>query len=195
MRSPNRPSRMSSTTSRTRRARAPALLGLLVLQLASCTDPGEGGRLVTASRRSPIVPLDSGVALIETAADTFSVSVEIAETSDQTEIGLMERDALPAGEGMVFLFGGERDADAGFWMYRTRIPLDIAYLDREGRIVAIRSMDPCGSPHPAGCAKYPPGVPYWSALEVNRGYFASRGIGIGARISVHRGEGDPAVTP
>lgn len=179
----------------TKRALARTLPGLLALLLAACTEAREGDRLVTASRQSPIVPLDSGVARIETAADTFSVRVEIAETPDQTEIGLMERDALPADEGMIFLFEQERDSTAAFWMYRTRIPLDIAYLDDDGRIVAIRSMDPCGSRHPAGCATYPPGVPYWSALEVNRGYFSARGIGIGARISLHRGGGDPAGSP
>jgi uncharacterized membrane protein (UPF0127 family) len=173
----------------TNRALARHLPGLLALLLVSCMN-AEGDRLVTASRQSPIIPLDSGVALIETAPDSFTVRVEIAETPDQTEIGLMERDALPDDEGMIFLFGEERGANAGFWMYRTRIPLDIAYLDSDGRIVAIRSMDPCGSPHPAGCAKYPPGVPYWSALEVNRGYFASRGIGVGARITVQRGDAD-----
>lgn len=191
---PNRPPRMAKPTSPIRRALARPLCGLLALLLASCMN-AEGDRLVTASRQSPIVPLDSGVAVIETASDSFAVRVEIAETPDQAEIGLMERDALPQDEGMIFLFGEERDASAGFWMYRTRIPLDIAYLDSDGRIVAIRSMDACGSRHPAGCAKYPPGVPYWSALEVNRGYFTSRGIDLGARITVQRSGGDPVGSP
>ena len=177
-----------------KRALARTLPGLLALLLVSCMN-AEEERLVTASRQSPIVPLDSGVAVIRTSSDSFAVSVEIAETPDQTEIGLMERDALPPEEGMIFLLGEERDGSAGFWMYRTRIPLDIAYLDRDGRIVAIRSMDPCASPHPEGCGQYPPGVPYWSALEVNRGYFSSRGIDIGARITVQRSGGEPGGGP
>lgn len=139
---------------------------------------------MAASRQSPVVPLDTGTVLIRTAADTFSLSVEIAETSDQTEIGLMERDSLPPGEGMIFLFAEARDS--GFWMFRTRIPLDIAYLDAGGTIVATREMEPCGSPYPRDCVKYPPGVPYTAALEVSRGYFTSRGISVGDRVTLRR---------
>src|SRR5688500_18797168 len=91
------------------RALTRALPALVALLLAACTEAGERDRLVTASRQSPIVPLDSGIVRISTTSDTFSVRVEIAETPDQTAIGLMEREALPEGEGMVFLFGEERD--------------------------------------------------------------------------------------
>jgi uncharacterized membrane protein (UPF0127 family) len=146
----------------------------------------EGDSRITASRQSPIVPLDTGTVLVDTRSDTFSLSVEIAETPNQTEIGLMERVSMPADEGMIFLFSETRDPTAAFWMYRTRIPLDIAYLDREGRIVAIRQMEPCASPNSDLCETYPPGVPYTAALEVNRGYFASRGIGLGDRIVLRR---------
>lgn len=149
----------------------------------------EDGSRVVASRQSPIVPLDTGTVSIETASDTFLVSVEIAETPDQTEIGLMVRDSMPAEEGMIFLLPEPRDPTAGFWMFRTRIPLDIAYLDAEGTIVAIRRMEPCPSPNPDLCETYPAGAPYTAALEVNRGYFESRGIEPGDRVSLRRAGG------
>jgi uncharacterized protein len=170
-----------------RRLLAAALPILAAAALVAACD-GEDAPPSTASRQAPIVPLDSGTVRIETASDTFVLRVEIAETPDQTQIGLMARDSMPADEGMIFLFTEPRDATAGFWMFRTRIPLDIAYLDAGGRIVAVRGMEPCASPDPALCEHYPPGVSYTAALEVNRGYLASRGIGPGARVTL-RGPG------
>lgn len=169
----------------------PVLLSLA--PLIACA--GEDDTLPPVSRQSPIVPLDTGTVFIETGADTFTVSVEIAETSNQTEIGLMERASLPADEGMIFLFYEPRDSSASFWMFRTRIALDIAYLDRDGSIVAIQAMEPCASPYAAACKRYPAGVPYWGALEVNRGYFASRGISVGDRVTLRRGGGRETLWP
>lgn len=75
-------------------------------------------------------------------------------------------------------------------MYRTRFPLDIAYLDDSGRVVAIRRMEPCTSPVAEFCPTYPPGQPYTSALEVPRGYFEGRGIGVGDSVVLVRTSGN-----
>jgi uncharacterized protein len=163
------------------------LLALVAAALfAACARGEETG--TEASRQSPIIPLDTGTVFIETETDTFQVSVEIAETPNQREIGLMEREELPQDEGMIFLSYEEQDSTEGFWMFRTRIPLDIAYLDRDGRIVSIRTMQPCTSPVANYCDPYPPGARYWGALEVNGGYFAERGIGTGDRVLLRRGQ-------
>jgi uncharacterized protein len=134
----------------------------------------------------PVVTFETARVRIITGTDTFAVSVEVAEREDQRSYGLMERTSLPDDAGMIFLYASEQSADAGFWMYRTRIPLDIAFFGPDGEIRAIRSMDPCPHAHPGGCPTYPPGTPYFGALEVNRGYFASRGITAGDRIEVER---------
>ncbi len=131
---------------------------------------------------APLVAFDTTAVRIETAADTFQLTAEIAETNDQRAYGLMERASLPEEHGMLFLYPELQGGDAGFWMYRTLIPLDIAFLDAEGRIIALRAMEPCGSPYPRVCRIYSPGVPYLSALEVGRGYFERRGIGVGDRV-------------
>jgi uncharacterized membrane protein (UPF0127 family) len=68
-------------------------------------------------------------------------------------------------------------------MYRTRIPLDIAFADSTGRIVAVRRMEPCEAQLIAGCPTYEPGHAYRTALEVNAGFFARHGIGVGSRLS------------
>lgn len=134
----------------------------------------------------PLVAFDSARVRVLTAADTFVLRVEVAEREDQRAFGLMERSHLDDDAGMVFLYTSEQSADAGFWMFRTRIPLDIAYFGADGEIRAIRAMEPCPHAHPGGCPSYPPGVRYHGALEVNRGWFAARGVGVGDRLVVER---------
>lgn len=108
--------------------------------------------------------------------------VELAVTRSERERGLMDRPSLEGDAGMLFVYRHEQPADAGFWMFRTRIPLDIAFLDARGAVLAIEQMEPCPAAVAWACPTYAPGVPYSAALEVNRGYFQARGIGIGDRV-------------
>lgn len=133
-------------------------------------------------RPEPPVAFDTAVVHVTTAADTFPLRVEVAETEEQRAYGLMERTILPEDHGMIFRYPEPQDSSAGFWMYRTRIPLDIAFLDGDGRIVAIRTMQPCESPYSESCPIYSPGVTYSRAVEVNRGYFERHGVEVGDRI-------------
>jgi uncharacterized protein len=139
-----------------------------------------------ASRQSPIVPLDTGTVVIETAQDTLRISVEIAETPAQKQVGLMERTAVPDHEGMIFLYDEPQPGDAPFYMFRTRIPLDIAFIDADGRIISVLRMEPCTSPVADWCDRYAPGVPYSGALEVGAGYFERHGVRAGDRILLIR---------
>lgn len=141
-------------------------------------DAGEGRHVELA----PPVAFDSGTVLLKTDSDTLELSVEIARTNQQRSYGLMEREHLDEDAGMLFVYPNQQDGDVGFWMFRTLIPLDIAFIDREGKIVAIRQMEPCPSPNPQVCPIYSPGKPYLTALEVNRGYFADRNIDVGDRV-------------
>jgi uncharacterized protein len=134
----------------------------------------------------PLVTFDTARAVVATTTDTFALSLEIAERDDQRSYGLMERPELPEDAGMIFLYDSEQPDDAGFWMYRTRIPLDIAYLGEDGTILRIMAMEPCPSPDPRGCRSYPPGVPYHAALELNRGWFSRHGVTAGDRVMLNR---------
>jgi uncharacterized membrane protein (UPF0127 family) len=116
----------------------------------------------------------------------LSVRVEVAERDDQRVYGLMERTSLDDDAGMVFLYDDVQGAESGFWMYRTRIALDIAFFDSAGRIVAIRQMEPCASPNPDHCPPYSPGQSYTGALEVNHGWFARHGVTVGDHIVLER---------
>ena len=105
--------------------------------------------------------------------------VEVADQPAERSRGLMGREHLAADAGMLFLYPDVQAGGSGFWMYRTLIPLDIAFIDEAGRIVSTHTMQPCGSGDPADCAVTRPGVSYRAALEVNAGTFESRDIEVG----------------
>lgn len=150
----------------------------VVLAGQSACDPRDRTPWLTDSP----VAFDTAELVIETADTMLRMTVEIAATPDQRAYGLMERTSLPPEHGMLFTYPAPQDPESGFWMFRTRIPLDIAFLDETGAIRAIRQMEPCESPNPRLCPVYAGGVPWVAALEVNRGFFGRHGIGLGDRV-------------
>jgi uncharacterized protein len=115
--------------------------------------------------------------LIETDGGEVELAVEVADDDEERQVGLMNRESLPADAGMIFLF--EEDASGGFWMKNTLIPLSIAFADADGTIVRILDMEPCEADP---CQIYSPGVFYRSALEVNQGAFDRLGVEEGDRL-------------
>lgn len=162
--------------------RMAATLALVMIAAAACDTPDAG-----LTDDTPVVAFDTGTVAIETGDTVLTLRAELARTPDQRAQGLMERRSLPDDAGMLFLYPEPQDSAAGFWMFRTRIPLDIAFLDAEGRIVDIRSMVPCESPNPAVCPRTSPGRPFSGALEVNRGYFERHGVAPGDRVVLRTG--------
>ena len=132
----------------------------------------------------PSLRFDTATVRIITQTDTIRLGVELAVSDEQKSTGLMERRQLADTAGMLFVYDSVQPPDAGFWMYRTRIPLDIAYIDSGGRIRAIRHMVPCEGRIPESCPTYPPDVPYRYALEVNGGFFARRRVVLGDSIDI-----------
>lgn len=109
------------------------------------------------------------------------LNAELAASDEQRRQGLMGRESLAADSGMLFLY--PRLVNGSFWMYRTRIPLDIAFIDGDGRIAEVHHMQPCTSDSPQACPQTQPDVTYRAALEVNAGYFAEHGIEVGDCVS------------
>lgn len=162
------------------RGASQCVLGTFAIVSGAC----DGGvERVPAPWEFPI-PFDTGTARIISGADTVVLLVEIAESSQQQALGLMDRPTLDPGSGMVFAYDAVQDSADGFWMFRTRVALDIAFADSAGRIVAIRAMNPCDSPSPQWCPAYTPGVRYQTALEVNQGFFGQMSITPGALLEV-----------
>ena len=105
---------------------------------------------------------------------THKLTAEIATTPDQRSVGLMNRFSLKPDHGMLFVF--EKNEPLAFWMRNTYIPLSIAFIAPDGRIVNIEDMKPQTdeSHWSKGPALY--------ALEMKKGWFAERGIGPGAIV-------------
>ena len=100
--------------------------------------------------------------------------VEIADTAEKRQTGLMYRKSLGEDEGMLFIFP-EEDFHS-FWMKNTLIALSIAFIKEDGTIVQIEDMEPqTETAHPS---KFP--VKY--ALEVNKGWFKEHNITTGDKI-------------
>lgn len=100
--------------------------------------------------------------------------VEVAKTPEQRSYGLMGRKHLGKDEGMLFIF--ETEDYHGFWMKNTLIPLSIAFIDKDGRIVWITDMKPLT------LNSHVPPQPILYALEMNKGWFSSRGINVGDKM-------------
>ena len=99
------------------------------------------------------------------------IRVEVARTEEDRARGLMERKSLGKNEGMLFIF--DEEGYHGFWMKNTRLPLSIAFITREGKIVSITDMKPLD------LSVHDPPHPILYALEMNKGWFAANGIKAG----------------
>jgi uncharacterized protein len=122
------------------------------------------------------------VILIQTErGEEVPVTVEIADSQEEREVGLMHRESLPDDAGMIFLF--EDEITGGFWMKNTLIPLSIAFAGADGEILRILDMEPCEADP---CEIYDPGVAYASALEVNQGAFAAWGVEEGDLLTLEQ---------
>ncbi|MCJ7783076.1 MAG: DUF192 domain-containing protein [Desulfobacterales bacterium] len=97
--------------------------------------------------------------------------VEVAQTPEERSHGLMGRKHLGRDEGMLFIF--ETEDTHGFWMKDTLLPLSIAFIGKDGRIVWITDMKPLTSD------SHVPPRPILYALEMNKGWFSSHGVKVG----------------
>jgi uncharacterized membrane protein (UPF0127 family) len=133
------------------------------------------GQLAAASAEQPqkfdVVSLTAGINLIK---------AEVASAPAEREQGLMFREKMAPNDGMVFVFEGP--ADVCMWMKNTLLPLSVAFIDGEGKIVNIEDMRPQSLD--SHCAKKL--VRY--ALEMNLGWFKQKNIKPGSKI-----EGLPTV--
>lgn len=118
-----------------------------------------------AAQALPVVKLQAGMHLIQ---------AEVAADFASRAQGLMYRSAMPSNAGMLFIFD-EASAQC-MWMKNTLIPLSVAFIDERGTVINIEDMAP--QTEDSHCARRPARY----ALEMNRGWFAARGIKPGSRI-------------
>ncbi|MBK6630631.1 MAG: DUF192 domain-containing protein [Betaproteobacteria bacterium] len=113
--------------------------------------------------------------IIELSAGMHRIEAEVASNPGDRATGLMHRPSMPAHRGMLFIFP-EADVQC-FWMKNTLIPLSIAFLDDSGHILQIADMQPQSLDN--HCSS----KPVRFALEMNAGWFRSRGLAAGAKIN------------
>jgi uncharacterized protein len=142
------------------RRTGPTLLVSLAVLLGACAR-GETGPLL----------------IIETAGGEVELTVEIADSPEEQQVGLMNRKELGANAGMVFVHN--TPVESNFWMKNTLIPLSLAVWGEGGKIAAILDMEPCEADP---CQIYTPGVPWVGAVEVNQGFFAEHGVKVGDQV-------------
>ena len=102
------------------------------------------------------------------------IRAEVAADFSSRARGLMHRKSLAPNAGMLFIF--DDAALHCMWMKNTYVPLSVAFLDEKGEIINIADMEP--QSERSHCAARPARY----ALEMERGWFAQRGIKAGARL-------------
>lgn len=104
-----------------------------------------------------------------------ALRAEVVSTPDQRAKGLMHREKLGKDDGMLFIF--DEPGYHAMWMMNTLIPLSVAFVDGEGRILNIENMQPktLDSHAAQGPARY--------AIETNLGWFEQRRIKAGDKVT------------
>ena len=137
--------------------------------LAGC---GSSSTNVTDEIGLTIVTLPDGTRI---RAETMRDDIELIK-------GMMFRETLPAGRGMLFIHPEEDIFH--YWMYQTKIPLDIIWMDHDRRVVEM-SLDtpPCQATNAKDCANYGGSYKSKYVLELNAGAARKAGIKVGDTLS------------
>ena len=121
-----------------------------------------------------VPPVAAEMPRIELTAGFYRIEAEVAADDPNRMQGLMHRRNMAANQGMLFVF--PQAARHCMWMRNTFLPLSVAFLDEDGRILNIENMQPQTEENHCStkAARY--------ALEMNLGWFSSKGIKPGARV-------------
>ena len=135
---------------------------------------GTGITCLCLSSANTLAQINQGLPVAELKAGIYRIQAEVADTPKAREVGLMNRSSMATNSGMLFIF--EKKAGHCFWMQNTKIPLSIAFIADDGKIINIEEMaaqtknNHC--PHEA--------IRY--ALEMNSRWFSERAITPGSLI-------------
>jgi uncharacterized membrane protein (UPF0127 family) len=143
----------------------PGLLGLSLLLLVGA--------------QTPLPRTEVRIASGDSQEEIARFTVEVADTPETWERGLMERTALSPNAGMLFIFPDV--APRAFWMMNTLIPLDMLFIDPHHRVINIQENAlPCASPR--RCPTYNSTAPAKYVLEIPGGRARALGMKAGDRV-------------
>jgi uncharacterized membrane protein (UPF0127 family) len=122
-----------------------------------------------------LAQVNVGLPTIELKTGIYRIQAELADNPKAREVGLMNRTTMPSNSGMLFIF--EQKAGHCFWMNNTKIPLSIAFIADDGKIVNIEEMqaETTNNHCPKASVRY--------ALEMNKQWFSERVIVPGTVIT------------
>jgi uncharacterized protein len=105
----------------------------------------------------------------------LAFTVEIADDPQERSRGLMYRESMARGAGMLFIY--ETPQPASFWMKNTLIPLDMLFADKTGKIITVHS-----NAIPGDLTPIPGGPNVYAVLEINGGLAQKYGITVGSQM-------------
>ena len=114
-------------------------------------------------------------ATLVTASGRHVIDVELATTPESRATGLMNRESMPDGQGMLFDFDESRPVS--MWMKNTLIPLDMLFIDETGTVASIKT-----NAQPLSLDTIPSGGPVRYVLELNGGAASRYGVARGDRL-------------
>ena len=131
--------------------------------------------ILLAASGLALAQVNVGLPTIELKTGIYRIQAELADNPKAREVGLMNRTTMPMNYGMLFVF--EQKAGHCFWMNNTKIPLSIAFIADDGKIVNIEEMqaETTNNHCPKAAVRY--------ALEMNKQWFSERVIAPGAMIT------------
>lgn len=121
------------------------------------------------------VSAENAMPVLELSAGFHRIEAEVAATDQNRQTGLMQRRQMAPQHGMLFVF--TQNNTHCMWMRNTLLPLSVAFLDEEGRIINIEDMQPQTEDN--HCARRPARY----ALEMNLGWFGQRGLKAGSKLN------------
>lgn len=122
----------------------------------------------------PALAQQAQLSIVELFAGMHRIEAEVASSPESRQIGLMQRSFMAPQRGMLFVFPDV--AKHCMWMRNTLLPLSVAFLDEKGVVINVEDMQPKTEDN--HCATKPARY----ALEMNLGWFRSRGFGPGVAI-------------
>jgi len=129
------------------------------------------GEEVRLARRNDPSPLT----VVTRAGARHALTVELVDRWEEIEVGLMFRERLAEGGGMLFRFGAPRAH--GFWMKNTLLPLDLLFVDEGGVVVHVAERTV-----PLTTSRVLSGGPVLEVLEVSGGWCSAHGVAAGDRV-------------
>ena len=134
--------------------RTPCLLLAGLLALCGCSSSGRSDAAVPSASAAD--------ERVQAVLDGVELELEVADAAAERAVGLMRRESVPPGTGMVFRY--DEPSTGRYYMFDVPVPLRAVFV-RDGRVVSTVVMPPCEADEPRACPTYGADGPYDTVVE------------------------------